>query len=83
MVNNHEFIIHKANHKKGRRHNYDVYKENHPTNPKQVVNVVDLVYLGIEKDFPEQLLSTPNRKQRNRSYPMTVKITTKIIPKRG
>ena len=83
MVNKHELIIHKANHKKGRRHNYDVYKENHPTNIKQVVNVVDLVYLGIEKDFPEQLLSTPNRKQRNRSYPMTVKITTKIIPKRG
>ena len=70
MVNNHGFIIHKANHKKGRRHDYDIYKENHPATPKQVVNVVDLGYLGIEnlgieKDYPEQLLSTPNRKKRN------------------
>jgi hypothetical protein len=33
---------------------------------KQVVNVVDLGYLGgIEKDFPQQLSSTPNRKKRN------------------
>jgi hypothetical protein len=64
MVNNHGFIIHKANHKKGYRHDYDVYKENRPVTPKQVVNVVDLGYLGIEKDFPQQLSSTPNRKKR-------------------
>jgi hypothetical protein len=56
MVNNHGFIIHNANHKKGHRHDYDVYKKNHPVTPKQVVNVVDLRYLvGIEKDFPQQL----------------------------
>ncbi len=42
MVNNHGIIIHKVNHKKGRRHDYDIYKENHPLTPKQVVNVVDL-----------------------------------------
>ncbi len=29
-----------------------VYKKNHPVTPKQVVNVFDLGYLGIEKDFP-------------------------------
>jgi len=33
--------------------------------PKQVVNVFDLGYLGIEKDFPEQLSSLPYRKDRN------------------
>ena len=55
MVNNRGIIIHKTNHKKGRRHDYDIYKENHPVIPKQVVNVFDLGYLGIEKDFPEQL----------------------------
>ena len=55
MVNNRGIIIHKTNHKKGRRHDYDIYKENHPLIPKQVVNVFDLGYLGIEKDFPEQL----------------------------
>ena len=65
MVNNRGFIIHKVGHKKGRRHDYDIYKENHPVIPKEVVNVVDLGYLGIEKDFPEQLSSIPNRKKRN------------------
>ncbi len=67
MVNSHGFIIHKANHhKKGRMHDYDIYKINHPVTPKVVVNMFDLGYLGIEKDFPaEQLSSLPDRKQRN------------------
>ena len=30
MVNNRGFIIHKLRYKKGRRHDYDIYKENHP-----------------------------------------------------
>jgi hypothetical protein len=33
--------------------------------PKDDVNVFDLVYVGIEKDFPEQLSSLPDRKKRN------------------
>ena len=65
MVNNRGFIIHKLDHKKGNRHDYDIYKENHPVTPKQVVNVFDLGYLGIEKDFLEQLSSIPKRKKRN------------------
>ena len=65
MVNNSGYIIHKANHKKGRRHDYDIYKNNHPVTPKQVVNVVDLGYLGVEKDFPEQLSALPYKKKRN------------------
>jgi hypothetical protein len=28
MVNNRGFLIHKVNHKKGRRHDYDIYKNN-------------------------------------------------------
>ena len=48
-----------------KRHDYDIYKENHPVTPKQVVNLVDLGYLGVEKDFPDQLSSLPNRKKRN------------------
>ncbi len=57
------FII---RYKKGRRHDYDIYKENHPITPKKFVNVFDLGYLGVETDFHEQLSSIPNRKQRNR-----------------
>ena len=64
-VNNRGYIIHKATHKKGRRHDYDVYKNNHPVTPKQVVNVIDLGYLGVETDFPEQLSALPCKKNRN------------------
>ena len=52
--------------KKGRKHDYDIYKSNHLVTPKEVVNVLDLGYLGIEKDFPEQLLSAlPFKRKRN------------------
>lgn len=65
MVNNRGFIIHKLGYKKGRRHDYDIYKKNRHATPKQVVNVFDLGYLGVEKDFPQQISSIPNRKERN------------------
>jgi hypothetical protein len=56
MVNNRRLIIHKVeNNKKGRRHDYDIYKKDHPVAPKQVVNVIGLGYIGVENDFPEQL----------------------------
>ena len=45
-------------------HDYDIYKKNYPVTPKQVVNLFDLGYLGVEKDFPDQLSSLPNRKKR-------------------
>ncbi len=67
MVNNHRgHILHKIRHKKGQKHDYYIYKKNHPVTPKQVVNVVvDLGYLGIKKDFPEQLSALPYKKNRN------------------
>jgi DDE superfamily endonuclease len=66
MVNKDGYILHKALHKKGHRHDYDIYKENHQAIPKQVVTVVDLGYLdGIEKDFPEQLFALPCKRKRN------------------
>ena len=51
--------------KKGRKHDYDIYKNHHPIALKQVVDVIDLGYLGIETDFPKQLSSLPKRKKRN------------------
>jgi hypothetical protein len=65
VVNNKGIIIHKTGHKKGHRHDYDIYKKNHPVTPKQVVNVFDLGYLGVGKDYPEQLSSLPNKKKKN------------------
>ena len=65
MVNNRGFIIHKVGYRKGRRHDYDIYKENRPVISKQVVNVFDLGYLGVEKDYSDQLSALPYRKKRN------------------
>ena len=66
MVNNGGFIIHKVGHKKGRRDMIMIFiKKNHPLVPKDVVNVFDLGYLGVENDFPELLSYIPNRKKRN------------------
>jgi hypothetical protein len=64
MVNNRGYILHKVGYKKGRKHDYD-YKKNHPVTPKEVVNVVDLGYPSVEKDYPEQLSTLPckNRNQ--------------------
>jgi hypothetical protein len=65
MVNSQGIITHKTNHKKGRRHDYSIYKKNHPVISKEVVNVFDLGYLGVEKDFSDQKSYLPNRKKRN------------------
>ncbi len=64
-VNNRGYILHKIRYKKGKKHDYDIYKNNHPVIPKEVVTVVDLGYLGVEKDFPEQLSALPYKKKRN------------------
>jgi hypothetical protein len=44
MVNSEGLILHKTDHRKGRKHDYDVYKNNHPITPVQVENVFDLGY---------------------------------------
>ena len=61
---------------------YWVYKENHPITPQKVVNVFDLGYLGVEKDFPEQKSATPNRKKRNQELPQEEKEYNKIHSKK-
>ena len=80
-VNKDGYILHKVAYKKGRRHDYDVYKNNHPVIPKQVLNVVDLGYLGIEKDFPDQLSALPCRKKRNQDLSQEEKEYNKIHSK--
>ena len=81
LVNNRGFIIHKTRYKKGRRHDYDSYKENHPVTPKEVLNVFDLGYLGVEMDFPEQLSALPCRKKRNQDLSQEEKEYNKIHSK--
>ncbi len=82
VVNNQGYIIHKLGHKKGRRHDYVIYKKNRPITPKDVVNVFDLGYLGVEKDFPEQLSALPYRKKRNQKLSQEEKDLNKSHSKR-
>jgi hypothetical protein len=65
MVNGYGLILHKTGYKRGRRHDYDIYKEEHPVIPSKVENVVDLGYLGCEKDFSTVKYSLPVKKKRN------------------
>ena len=66
MVNTEGLILHKTGHRNGRKHDYDIYKHNHPTiTPSQVDNIVDIGYLGIEKDFPTLKSVLPIRKKKN------------------
>jgi hypothetical protein len=64
MVNSEGLILHKTEHKKGRKHDYDIFKNKHPTTPLQVENVFDLGYIGVQNDFPTVKSVLPFRKKR-------------------
>ena len=52
MANGEGKILYKTHYKAGRNHDYKTYKANHPLTPKQVENLFDLGFLGVDKDFP-------------------------------
>lgn len=65
-VNQKGLIIYKSKHKQiGRKHDYKIYKKNHPDIPKDIVNMFDLGFLGVEKEYPEQKSELPIKKKRN------------------
>ncbi len=85
MVNNRGYILHKTDHKKGQTWFYLwKYKKNHPCTPKQVVvNVFDLGYLGVDKNYPEQISSLPYKKKTNHEVlSQEEKEYNKIFPKK-
>jgi hypothetical protein len=45
---------------------YSIYKNNHPDIPKQVITVVDLGYLGIEKDSRTTIRLTMQKEKKSR-----------------
>ena len=65
IVNSEGIILHKTGHDLGRKHDYDVYKNNHPITPVQVENVFDLGYFGVQNDFPTVKSVLPVRKKKN------------------
>ena len=50
--------------------------------PKDVLNVFDLGYLGVETDYPGQPSSIPIRKKKNIELSQEEKDTTKTILKK-
>lgn len=64
MVNSEGTILHKTGHDRGRIHDYEVFKNKHPTTPPQVENVLDLGYMGVQNDFPTVKSVLPFRKKR-------------------
>jgi hypothetical protein len=67
MVNGEGAILHKTGHKRGRIHDYEIFKNNHPITPLQVENVLDLGYMGVQNDFPTVKSVLPFRKKRKKS----------------
>ena len=66
MVNSEGTILHKTGHDRGRIHDYEIFKNKHPTTPLQVENVLDLGYLGVQNDFPTVKSVLPFRKKRKK-----------------
>jgi hypothetical protein len=82
MVNNQGIIIHKTDHKKGRRHDYDIYKRNHPIMPKELLMYLILDILGWKRI--SQSNYHPYQKERKEiwTYHKKKKSITKVILER-
>jgi len=66
-VNEKGLIVHKTNHARGRRHDYDIFKRSRPKLPEGVRPGVDLGYDGIQKDFPELDAMIPFKRRGGRN----------------
>ena len=59
-------IIYKSKHRQiGKKHDYNIYKKNHPDVPKDVMSMFDLGFLGVEDKYPEQKSSLPFKKEKD------------------
>ena len=78
-------IIYKTKHKQtGKRHDYKIYKDNHPKLPNEVTSIYDLGFLGVENDYPEtEIISTHQKRKRAVNLLYSKTGTTAIILQRG
>ena len=77
IVNSEGLILHMTKHKKGRKHDYDIYKNNHPITPIQVENVFDLGYTEVQNDYHTVKSVLPFRKKMNNDLSKEEKIYNK------
>jgi len=67
IVNKKGLILHKTKHRKGKQHDYDMFKKNGPPPiPPKVEIGVDLGYFGIEKDYPDLNVNIPVKKPKGK-----------------
>lgn len=60
-------IVYKTKHNQmGKRHDYRIYKKNHPDLPEDILSLYDLGFLGIDKDYKNQKSSLPIKKEKGR-----------------
>ena len=59
-------IIHKPPHSPGRRNDYGILKVKHPALSQELIVFYDLGYLGVEKDFPDQISILPYKKKKGK-----------------
>jgi hypothetical protein len=72
-------IVYKTGHNQmGKRHDYRIYKKNHPDLPEDVMSMYDLGFLGVEKDYQKQKSSLPIKK--GKGYP---RILVMVISAKG
>ena len=59
-------IIHKPPHSTGRRNDYGILKVKLPVLSEELLVFYDLGYLGVEKDFPDQISILPYKKKKGK-----------------
>ena len=74
-------IIHKPPHSPGRRNDYAILKIKHPGLSEELMIFYDLGYLGVEKDFPEQISILPYKKKKGKELTISQKEWNKLQTK--
>lgn len=69
LVNKKGLILHKTKSVRGSMHDYELYKETHPSIPPDVELEGDSGYQGIQKDFPRLNVRIPRKKPRGKERP--------------
>ena len=74
-------IIHKSTHSLGSHHDYKIYKSKHPTLSQELLQFYDPGYLGIKKDFPNQISILPYKKKKGKELTIHKKEWNKLESK--
>ncbi len=74
-------IIHKPPHSPGRRNDYAILKIKHPALSEDLIIFYDLGYLGVEKDFPDQISVLPYKRKKGKKLIIPQKEWNKLQSK--